>query len=1005
MDAFTIVVLIGVVVAVFVALSRSNESVRRVAAVESQVAALRQELGQLTKRIRVLEKDREGQTEAPGTIRTPTAQQQAQDPSLPVSAVATPPPPPPANAPAPDEPAAGPARPREPVFEQLSRTPSFGSYSPSAASATARVKRRQWSDIEERLGTNWLNKIGTAAFVIGVALLLNYSMHYLGPAGKIALGYTLGIFLLAAGILGERNERYRIAGRAVLGGGWALLYFTTYAMHSVAAVRIVDNPTLGFALLFAVAAAMVAHSLRYHSQVTTGFAYLLAFVSVGVGEIPVGGLIAAVLLVASLALVMRARQWFAIEPFAIVATYLLHWIWLSQTYQRIGGHKMFPGYAASVALLSTYWLLYLISYFLRVPKKTSQVQLLTAAFLLNAIGYLTVLHYQSFHPAWRFWFLLAAGAVYLAISGFSRKIDRRLAFILASTLGAALLIAAIPYRFSGGNLEILWLIEVESLLLVGWRLADAHLRLLGWTAAAVLAIYAGVHHIVPRFVAWQEPNAKAGWLLVALAAAFFVNGRMRKRLAEHGTMVDRIASIASPILATGFALAAAWMALPFFWPGLVWLLIAVALTETGKRFGDPVWQGCGYAASVLAASRLLTVNLFHTGSWRHVSLRLITVGASSLILYLYSRRAAFSEGLVSSLKDYVPDVLAAQRIVPALFTATATLLVSILLWDEITSAAVALAWGVFGLALLESSRAFKNGAIRLQAYAVLFASFARIFIADLNSTAHVGAVPVPVLTVGVLIAIFYYSSTHDESSAPVRKTFLWLGTAALAALFRFELAPEWVAVSWAALAVAFYVFGRASKSSTLQTQSYVLTLAAGVRCAFDNFYQVGRWHFTTVRVATVVASAALIYALFFSELLWSPKSAEIGQPEPQASLSEGQWKKFWHVLEQYPRHLFFFVPTLLLTVLISLEVRRGFLTAAWGVEALVVFLLVLKMRERVYRWFSLSLLMLCVIRIVTVDVWNLDALGRIVSFLALGLALLAVSFLYARYREFLRKVL
>ena len=38
-----------------------------------------------------------------------------------------------------------------------------------------------------------------------------------------------------------------------------------------------------------------------------------------------------------------------------------------------------------------------------------------------------------------------------------------------------------------------------------------------------------------------------------------------------------------------------------------------------------------------------------------------------------------------------------------------------------------------------------------------------------------------------------------------------------------------------------------------------------------------------------------------------------------------------------------------------------------------------------------------VARIVTVDVWNFDALGRIVSFLGLIVALLGVSFLYARH--------
>jgi Predicted membrane protein (DUF2339) len=153
---------------------------------------------------------------------------------------------------------------------------------------------------------------------------------------------------------------------------------------------------------------------------------------------------------------------------------------------------------------------------------------------------------------------------------------------------------------------------------------------------------------------------------------------------------------------------------------------------------------------------------------------------------------------------------------------------------------------------------------------------------------------------------------------------------------------------------------------------------------------------------TVTACALLVYVLFAAaKLAKRERDPKDGSDKPQ----DRGLRYAWRSIETYPQHLFFFVPTILLTILVSLEVRRGFLTAAWGIEGLIVFLAVLKMDERAYRWFSLSLFMLCVARIVTVDVWNFDALGRIVSFLGLGVALLGVSFLYARHRELLRRVL
>ena len=212
----------------------------------------------------------------------------------------------------------------------------------------------------------------------------------------------------------------------------------------------------------------------------------------------------------------------------------------------------------------------------------------------------------------------------------------------------------------------------------------------------------------------------------------------------------------------------------------------------------------------------------------------------------------------------------------------------------------------------------------------------------------------------------------------------WLGTISIVSLIRFQAEIQWVAVWWAALAVALYFAGGIRGLLALRDQSFALTLLVGIRCAFDNFYQTGRWHFTNTRIATIVAASAFLYSLFTvtqltrQERKATAQSANENTREPR-NLALARILNGWSFLRVYPQHLFFFVPTILLTVLLSLEVRRGYLTPAWGLEALIIFLAVLKMDERSYRWFSLTLFVLCVGRIITVDVWNLDALGRIVS--------------------------
>jgi hypothetical protein len=79
------------------------------------------------------------------------------------------------------------------------------------------------------------------------------------------------------------------------------------------------------------------------------------------------------------------------------------------------------------------------------------------------------------------------------------------------------------------------------------------------------------------------------------------------------------------------------------------------------------------------------------------------------------------------------------------------------------------------------------------------------------------------------------------------------------------------------------------------------------------------------------------------------------------------------------------------------------LTVAWALLALVIFAAGLGLRERLYRAGGFAVLGLAVGRLFVVDVWRFDTLPRIVSFLVLGGVLLALSFVYNRFAEALRR--
>jgi hypothetical protein len=135
------------------------------------------------------------------------------------------------------------------------------------------------------VGTSWLNKIGVLVSIVGVALLVSYSFAHIGPGGRVAIGYLLSASMLAAGVVLERRDTFRNYAYGLVAGGWAGIYFTTFAMHDVAAAKIIDNDLLAVALLSLAAAGMVAHSLRYRSQVVTSLAFIVAYTTLALSPL------------------------------------------------------------------------------------------------------------------------------------------------------------------------------------------------------------------------------------------------------------------------------------------------------------------------------------------------------------------------------------------------------------------------------------------------------------------------------------------------------------------------------------------------------------------------------------------------------------------------------------------------------------------------------------------------------------------------------------------------
>jgi hypothetical protein len=80
-----------------------------------------------------------------------------------------------------------------------------------------------------------------------------------------------------------------------------------------------------------------------------------------------------------------------------------------------------------------------------------------------------------------------------------------------------------------------------------------------------------------------------------------------------------------------------------------------------------------------------------------------------------------------------------------------------------------------------------------------------------------------------------------------------------------------------------------------------------------------------------------------------------------------------------------------------------YVTMTWVGYAVVAFTSGLLLEERFLRWFGLGVLAAAVGRVVLVDVWAQEPVGRVLTFMALGLALFVVGFIYNKYEDKIRR--
>ena len=842
----------------------------------------------------------------------------------------------------------------------------------AAPRATAQQRMKSVFALEETLGTNWLNKLGIIILVLGVALFGIYELGQLGPLGKVGLSYAVSLALLGGGIFLEKRERYRVLGHTLIGGGWALLFFTTYALNHVPAMRVDISETFDLILMLAVAIAMAAHTLRYRSQLVTGLAFLLAYSTVALSHDDVYSLASGVILAIGLVSIVIKMEWFELEVFGILSSYLNHLYWL---YRLLGpegaqGHA-FPEYHASTAILLFYWLIFRASYVVRKTKSPFLEHISSAAALLNTLLLLGVMKFQSVRPELAFVALLLIGAMEFGLGQLPITKRRREAFVVLSVLGAALMIGAVPFRYSGNNVAILWLIGAEAFLVAGVVVGEVVFRRLG----LLTGLLVGAHLVRVDFMQLisvrqtsEDLALTVGVMFALCAIVFYLNALFmgERWVRAFGEWPD------GQLLCThsyigGFAAAnAAWALCSQDWTAVAFAGIMLALSALGSKLKSWHLQLQYSIMGVLTLYRVVVVNI-HTAvpQYTHVRMRLFTLPVIAAAFYVTAKWAAYRDEQN-------------QRTLRGLFAAAGTALVTLLGYYEVPELWQPLAAIAFAVLLLEVGQRIQYHALAWHAHVLTALAVLAAVTADPSGVQRWHTIPLHAFGALPVVAGAYWiakrislpgrSHIDPRHIDFERSAYSWVGTGVMVWVLNEAVPAPWIAVAWVLFAVALALALRWIGYKHLAWQANAVAVFALVRAyTYNCTLEQMLWRGFSVRLVTVSMVAAGLYFL--------SRTAVVADSESRRAIT----------------YLHTFAATALLALLAWYEAPGGWLAVVWAVFALVLALVDRRFELEELAWQAHALAALAMFRSITVNLYVTETWHGI-SVRLLSLSIVAVVF-------------
>jgi Predicted membrane protein (DUF2339). len=657
--------------------------------------------------------------------------------------------------------------------EEVKKQPEQPAVKETISEPVIQPRKSITGNFEQILGEKWFNKLGILAVVIGVTLLIGYSFQYLGALGKIGMGYAFGVGMLVFGHFIEKREGFSGYGKGLIGGGWAIAYFTTFAMHHIPSVRLVQNPILGMALLLGVSAITVIDIYRYRSQVATAFSYLLIFITLMISPVTTFTLWATIPVALSLIFFMYKMEWLEFSLYGMIMTYFTYMSWFGIAAKNNKAVMTEQVFLVACTFLIIYWTIFVVATLLTKKEKKGSLHISSidldfglkdfihiinaSAATLMGCGLLNYGFMRYLQPT-----LLLACGLYLGVTVITYLMKARSLCVISSTISIIFAAAYLAGRYSGYHLTVAYIILAQIVLFAGIILKESYWRIFSFVSLmAIIGKLLLVDGFTVKNTVLSSHLSTRTLLfsfafLVYLANHFLYAGlKKRKMLIAIEESYPNIISYSYPLI---YAMGT-WLDLPKVLTGPCWVILGVILLQIGVMKDNRNQRIQGYILCIGAFLRLLMSNMLVTGGISVFSYRVLTSVPVLLILY-YCVMLLQDKKTQNILKD-------SEKKMIFIFPYMVFTIIMCLVWYEVPKDLVAPIWGIIAIAYsLRGVYSKEKHYLSISSIAAISAGARALFVNILQGKYLVGAegnVIFPIITIGALYLgnVFYIYSKES----------------------------------------------------------------------------------------------------------------------------------------------------------------------------------------------------------------------------------------------------